>query len=81
MQNANTKESLDTKLHHIFNQLENLEAVPGIQIETGSILKVFFPREFHGAQTPENTAFDTKKEEDDPDKRPESLNHASPIVM
>ena len=49
MQNANTKESLDTKLHHIFNQLENLEAVPGIQIETGSILKVFFSREFQGA--------------------------------
>ncbi len=46
MQNANTKESLDTKLHHIFNQLENLEAVPGIQIETGSILKVFFPVSF-----------------------------------
>lgn len=39
MENANKREFLDETLKKIYTQLENLEAVPGIQIQTGSTLK------------------------------------------
>ncbi|KAK8792853.1 hypothetical protein WA158_005017 [Blastocystis sp. Blastoise] len=51
MRNSNSTESLNNKIAQIYSHLDSLEAVPGIQIETGSILK-----------TPEGTHFE--KEDD-----------------
>lgn len=42
MENMNKKEDLEVKLRRIYEHLDSLESVPGLEIQTGSILKVFY---------------------------------------
>lgn len=69
MENMNKKQDIENKIKRIYEHLESLESVPGIEVQTGSMLKTppaFFPNDPSA-----------EKDKENPNERPKPVNPVS----
>ena len=70
MENLNSEEYLNTNVKNLLQQLDALEAVPGLAIESGLHHKVFLV-ENDSLQTPDRVNLQEEKEEKEEDDNPD----------